>query len=54
MKRLQVFSLNDEAIAGIASCVDKIEELVFRADGVTMFGWKILSTAINNRSTPVS
>ena len=54
MRRLELPSLNDKAIAGIASCVDKIEELVFHADGVTMFGWKILSTAINNRSTPVS
>ena len=47
-------SLNDEAIAEIASCVDKIEELMFDARRVTMHGWMILSTAINNRTTLVS
>ena len=47
-------SLNDESIAGIASCVDKIEELAFDARYVTMHNWKILSTAINKRSTVVS
>ena len=47
-------SLNDEAIAGIASCVDKTEELRFYASAVTMHDWKILSNAINNRSTAVS
>ena len=69
MKRLNVHGtqLNDEAIAVIASCVDKIEELQFNAtdnvttqlqfnatDNVTTQGWEILSTAINNRATPVS
>ena len=47
-------SLNDEAIAAIAPCVDKIEKLGFDADEVTMRGWEILSTAVNNRPTPVS
>ena len=47
-------SLNDESIAGIASCVDKIEELKFNAENVTMHGWEILSTAIKNRPTAVS
>ena len=46
--------LNDESIAVIALCVDKIEELVFNAGNITMHGWKRLSTAINNRSSPVS
>ena len=46
--------LNDESIAGIASCVDKIEDLRFDAEDVTMHGWEILSTAIKNRSTAVS
>ena len=46
--------LNGKAIARIASCVDKIEELQFDAYCVTMHGWEILSTAINNRPTPVS
>ena len=46
--------LNDESIAGIASCVDKIEELGFDAEQVTMHGWEILSTAIKNRPTAVS
>ena len=45
---------NDESIAGIALCVDKIEELRFDAEHVTMHGWEILSTAINNRPTAVS
>ena len=56
MKKLWLYetSLKNEAIAVIASCVDKIEELVFNAGGITMHGWKILSTAINNRPTPVS
>ena len=55
MKELQLHSsLSDEAIARIASCVDKIEELKFYAGGVTMLGWKILSTAISNRTAPVS
>ena len=47
-------SLNDESIAGIASCVDKIEELRFDARNVTMHGWEILSTAMKNRPTAVS
>ena len=46
--------LNDESIAGIALCVDKIEELVFDAGNVTMHGWEILSNAIKNRPTTVS
>ena len=46
--------LNDESIAVIALCVDKIEELKFDAGAVTIDGWKILSIAINNRSSPVS
>ena len=46
--------LNDELIAGIALCVDKIEELGFNARNVTMHGWEILSTAIKNRPTAVS
>ena len=46
--------LNDESIAEIASCVDKIEELAFNARNVTMHGWEILSTAIKNRPTAVS
>ena len=56
MQRLNVHGtqLNDEAIAVIASCVDKIEELQFVANDVTTHGWEILSTAINNRATPVS
>ena len=55
MKRLELYGpLNDEAITGIASCVDKIEELQFCACNITMHGWEILSTAINNRPTAVS
>ena len=46
--------LNDESIAVIASCIDKIEQLEFSAGGVAINGWKNLSTAINNRSSPVS
>ena len=46
--------LNDESIAIIALCVDKIEELAFNADDVTMHGWEILSIAITNRPTAVS
>ena len=45
---------NDESIAVIASCVDKIEELAVMRTDVTIRGWKRLSTAINNRSSPVS
>ena len=47
-------SLNDEAIAEIASCVDKIDQLWFDARDVTKHGWKILSSAIKKRPTPVS
>ena len=47
-------SSNDESIAGVASCVDNIEELRFDARNVTMHGWEILSTAIKNRPTVVS
>ena len=56
MRTLSLFlsPLDDEAIAGIASCVHKIEELEFIAGNVTMHGWKILSSAINKRPTPVS
>ena len=55
MRRLEFWGvLNDESIAGIALCVDKIEELEFTAHDVTMQGWEILSTAINKRSTAVS
>ena len=55
MRELRLYDpLNDESIAGIALCVDKIEELVFFAKDVTMCGWEILSTAINNRPTAVS
>ena len=55
MRRLHIIhSLDDEAIAGIALCVDKIEELVFDARGVTIHGWRILSTAIHNRTTLAS
>ena len=50
------FLFNDEGIAVIASCVDKIEKLAFAAPDVKigLRGLKILSTAINNRPTPVS
>ena len=54
MRKLKLNYVNDETIAGIASCVDNIEELTIVASRVTMHGWEILSTAINNRSTPVS
>ena len=55
MRKLELSSsLNDKAITEIASCVDKIEELVLDADEVTMHGWKILSTVIKNRTKPVS
>ena len=55
MKRLWLENpLNDESIAWIALCVDKIEELYFNARSVTMHGWEILSIAINNRPTAVS
>ena len=56
MKELRLYgiSLNDEQIAVIASCVDKIEKLWFYADDVTIDGLAILTTAMNNRPTPVS
>ena len=55
MRKLELDDpLNDESIAVIASCVDKIEELRFEARKVTMHGWEILSTAIKNRPTAVS
>ena len=55
MRKLWLWGpLNDESIAEIASCVDKIEELKFDAENVTMHGWEILSTAIKNRPTAVS
>ena len=54
MKRLWLSKLNDNEIAVIASCVDKIENLAFYPDNVTIHGWKSLSTAINNRLNPVS
>ena len=55
MKKLYISNpLNDESIAEIASCVDKIEELVFDARNVTMHGWENLSAAIKNRPTAVS
>ena len=55
MRRLKLLDpLNDESIAEVALCVDKIEELRFDASNVTMHGWEILSTAIKNRPTAVS
>ena len=51
---LHDLSLNDESVAGVASCVDKIEELWFDAENVTMHGWEILSNAITNRPRAVS
>ena len=54
MKILSISPLNNEAISTIALCVDNIEKLWLDAGDVTMLGLKILSTAINNRPTPVS
>ena len=56
MRKLGIYGtqLNDESIAVIALCVDKIEELMFCSGNITMHGWEILSTAINNRSSLVS
>ena len=55
MRKLELDDpLNDESIAEIASCVDKIEELMFDASNVTMHGWENLSTAMKNRPTAVS
>ena len=53
MRKLWINNVNDETIAGITSCIDKIEELQIDVYHVTMHGWEILSTAINNRPTPV-
>ena len=53
MRKLWINNANDETFAGIASCIDKIEELQIDVYHVTMHGWEILSTAINNRPTPV-
>ena len=47
-------SVDYQTIAGIASCVDKIEELKFYVDNVTMHRWEILFASINKRPTPVS
>ena len=54
MRWLVLDAMNDDSIAEIALCVDKIEKLVFYAEDVTMHGWEILSTAIKNRPTAVS
>ena len=53
MSNLGLNHVNDETIAGIASCIDKIEELQINHHHVTQHGLEILSTAINNRPTPV-
>ena len=53
MSNLWINNVNDETIAGIALCVNGIEELQIDVYYVTMHGWEILSTAINNRPTPV-
>ena len=55
MRKLYVRSWKDEAISKISSCVGKIEELELEFDArhVTKPGLEILSTAINNRPTPV-
>ena len=56
MKELSIYEppLNDEKISAIASCIDKIEKLKFEADEIKIDGLAILTTAINNRPTPVS
>ena len=55
MKFLAIVSpLNNEGIAAIALCVDNIVKLELGARYVTLRGWETLSTAINNRPTPVS
>ena len=54
MRKLKLELSSDETIAGIASCVNNIEELKIDGYQVTMHGWEILFTAINNRPTPVS
>ena len=53
MRKLWINNVNDETIAGTALCVNGIKELQIDGYHVTMHGWKILSTAINNRPTPV-
>ena len=53
MRKMWINNVNDETFAGIASCIDKIEELQIDVYHVTMHGWEILSTAINNRPTSV-
>ena len=53
MRKLWINNVNDETIAGITMCVNGLEELQINLRHVTMHGWKILSTAINNRPTPV-
>ena len=56
MKLLRLYEspLNDETIALISSCVNQIEELDFKTGDVATHSWKILSSAMNNRTTPVS
>ena len=56
MNRLEFLGskLNDQAIAMIASCIDKLEKLEFDAGELTLYGLKVLSIAVNNRPTPVS
>ena len=51
---LRETQLDFQLIALIASCVDKIEELELDADKGRLQVRKILSTANNNRSSPVS
>ena len=46
--------INDKAIASIASCIRKIEELELNVTHVTNHGLELLSSAINKRITPVS
>ena len=55
MKILETLSrLSDDAMSMIASCVNKVEVMIFRGGAVTMHGWNILSRAVCNRVTPVS
>ena len=55
MKRLALYGspLNNQGIAEIASCIHTVENLVLVVGDVSKHGWKIFSTAINNRPTPV-
>ena len=46
--------MTDDRLAIIASCIHKIEFLMFDASKVTVNGLNSLTTAINNRSTMVS